>query len=116
MLHPVGHVTHVVLLQIYQTECLICMVENLQCFFDTCLMTLILSNTCLMTLILSNTMFEFHGGVLAMFLLTTCKDDDIQDKTWYNLDTKYYKAALIISHKARVSAFESPEQTQFTCQ
>lgn len=71
MLQPVGHKTHVVLLQIYQTECLICMVENLQCFFDTCLMTSILSNT----------MFAFHGGVLAMFLLTSCKDDDIQDKT-----------------------------------
>lgn len=106
MLQPVGHVTHVVLLQIYQTESLICMVENLQCFFDTCLMTSILSNT----------MFAFHGGVLAMFLLTSCKDDDIQDKTWHSLDTQYYKAALIIPHKAGVSAFESPEQTQFTCQ
>lgn len=72
-------------------------------------------DTCCITSNLSNTMFEFHG-VLAMFLLTSCKDDDIQDKTWHSLDTQYYKAALIIPHKAGVSAFESPEQTQFTCQ
>lgn len=51
--------------------------RELAMFFDTCLMTSILSNT----------MFEFHGGVLAMFLLTSYKDADIQDKTWYNLDT-----------------------------
>lgn len=38
-------------------------------------------DTCCITSNLSNTMFEFHGGVLAMFLLTSCKDDDIQDKT-----------------------------------
>lgn len=73
MLQPVGHVTHVILLQIYQTEGK----ELATLFFLTRLMTSILSNK----------MFEFHGGVLAMFLLTSCKDDDLQDKTWYNLDT-----------------------------